>query len=192
MAEETSSSSSAPPIGDNASMASALGADEAIAPTIFADGEVAIASGMGMESSNIHTLAASSGTIEASTEDKPQFTTIDEADRHLPVANISRIMKKVLPTNAQVSKDTKSYIQLCVSEFISFITSEASDKCMQEKRKTINGDVRFDILLCSHLLHFEYHYILTFNNYNDHYYFFFEYNIFNIISLPPFLCYDTI
>jgi histone H3/H4 len=29
---------------------------------------------------------------------------IDEADRHLPVANISRIMKRVLPSNAQVSK----------------------------------------------------------------------------------------
>lgn len=27
-----------------------------------------------------------------------------------------------------------------MSEFISFITSEASDKCLQEKRKTINGD----------------------------------------------------
>ncbi|KAF3955604.1 hypothetical protein CMV_019187, partial [Castanea mollissima] len=30
--------------------------------------------------------------------------------------------------------------QECVSEFISFITSEASDKCQREKRKTINGD----------------------------------------------------
>ena len=29
----------------------------------------------------------------------------------------------------------------CVSEFISFITSEASDRCLQEKRKTINGNV---------------------------------------------------
>jgi hypothetical protein len=27
-----------------------------------------------------------------------------------------------------------------VSEFISFITSEASDKCLQEKRKTLNGE----------------------------------------------------
>ena len=27
-----------------------------------------------------------------------------------------------------------------MSEFISFITSEASDKCQREKRKTINGD----------------------------------------------------
>ena len=38
-------------------------------------------------------------------------------------------------------QDTKAYMQLCVSEFISFVTSEASDKCIQEKRKTVNGDV---------------------------------------------------
>ena len=31
-------------------------------------------------------------------------------------------------------------MQECVSEFISFITSEASDRCQQEKRKTINGE----------------------------------------------------
>ena len=31
-------------------------------------------------------------------------------------------------------------MQECVSEFISFITSEASDKCLNEKRKTITGD----------------------------------------------------
>jgi nuclear transcription Y subunit beta len=63
-----------------------------------------------------------------------------EQDRYLPIANISRIMKKVLPGNAKVTKDAKENIQECVSEFISFITSEASDKCQQEKRKTINGD----------------------------------------------------
>lgn len=65
---------------------------------------------------------------------------IREQDRFLPVANIARIMKKVLPTNAKIAKDAKEGIQECVSEFISFITSEASDKCQQEKRKTINGD----------------------------------------------------
>jgi histone H3/H4 len=32
-----------------------------------------------------------------------------DADHHLPVANISRIMKKILPTNAQVSKVLKRY-----------------------------------------------------------------------------------
>jgi nuclear transcription Y subunit beta len=65
---------------------------------------------------------------------------IREQDRFLPVANIARIMKKVLPNNAKIAKDAKEGIQECLSEFISFITSEASDKCQQEKRKTINGD----------------------------------------------------
>ena len=60
---------------------------------------------------------------------------IREQDRFLPVANIARIMKKVLPANAKIAKDSKEGIQECVSEFISFITSEASDKCQQEKRK---------------------------------------------------------
>ena len=49
-------------------------------------------------------------------------------------------MKNHLPENAKIAKDSKETVQECVSEFISFITSEASDKCMQEKRKTINGD----------------------------------------------------
>lgn len=31
-------------------------------------------------------------------------------------------------------------MQECVSEFISFVTAEASDKCHKEKRKTVNGD----------------------------------------------------
>jgi nuclear transcription Y subunit beta len=65
---------------------------------------------------------------------------IREQDRYLPIANIARIMKKVLPPNAKIAKESKESIQECVSEFISFITSEASDKCQQEKRKTINGD----------------------------------------------------
>jgi len=65
---------------------------------------------------------------------------VREQDRFLPVANIARIMKTVLPANAKIAKDAKETIQECVSEFISFITSEASDKCLQEKRKTINGD----------------------------------------------------
>lgn len=47
-----------------------------------------------------------------------------EQDRYLPVANISRIMKKALPANAKIAKDAKETMQECVSEFISFITSE--------------------------------------------------------------------
>lgn len=75
-----------------------------------------------------------------------------EQDRFLPVANISRIMKKVLPANAKIAKDAKEAIQECTSEFISFITSEASAKCQGEKRKTINGD---DLLWAMETLQFE-------------------------------------
>ncbi|CAL0306667.1 unnamed protein product [Lupinus luteus] len=49
-------------------------------------------------------------------------------------------MKKVIPANGKISKDAKETVQECVSEFISFVTGEASDKCQREKRKTINGD----------------------------------------------------
>ncbi|OEL33886.1 Nuclear transcription factor Y subunit B-4 [Dichanthelium oligosanthes] len=63
-----------------------------------------------------------------------------EQDRYLPIANISRIMRRGVPENGKIAKDAKESMQECVSEFISFITSEASDKCMKEKRKTINGD----------------------------------------------------
>lgn len=71
---------------------------------------------------------------------KQQYEEVREQDRFLPIANISRIMKKSLPPNVKIAKDAKETLQECVSEFISFITSEASDKCQQEKRKTINGE----------------------------------------------------
>jgi len=69
-----------------------------------------------------------------------EYEEVREQDRYLPIANIARIMKNTLPENAKIAKDSKETVQECVSEFISFITSEASDKCIQEKRKTINGD----------------------------------------------------
>ncbi|KAM7254661.1 hypothetical protein ACFE04_019902 [Oxalis oulophora] len=65
---------------------------------------------------------------------------IKEQDRLLPIANVGRIMKQILPPNAKISKPAKETMQECVSEFISFVTGEASDKCHKEKRKTINGD----------------------------------------------------
>ena len=52
------------------------------------------------------------------------MSVVREQDRFLPIANISRIMKKSLPNNAKIAKDAKETVQECVSEFISFITSE--------------------------------------------------------------------
>ncbi|CAL9204755.1 unnamed protein product [Musa hybrid cultivar] len=65
---------------------------------------------------------------------------VKEQDRLLPIANVGRIMKQILPQNAKISKEAKETMQECVSEFISFVTGEASDKCHKEKRKTVNGD----------------------------------------------------
>ncbi|KAI3732444.1 hypothetical protein L1987_63649 [Smallanthus sonchifolius] len=65
---------------------------------------------------------------------------INEQDRLLPIANVGRIMKQILPPNAKISKESKETMQECVSEFISFVTGEASDHCRKEKRKTVNGD----------------------------------------------------
>ncbi|KAF9980162.1 Nuclear transcription factor Y subunit B-3 [Modicella reniformis] len=75
-----------------------------------------------------------------------------EQDRFLPIANVARIMKKALPDNAKIAKEAKETVQECVSEFISFTTSEASDRCQLEKRKTINGE---DILWAMQSLGFE-------------------------------------
>ncbi|GAA5992666.1 hypothetical protein JCM5350_002534 [Sporobolomyces pararoseus] len=75
-----------------------------------------------------------------------------EQDRYLPIANVGRIMKKCLPDTTKVSKDAKECVQECTSEFISFITSEAAERCQLEKRKTINGE---DILFALHALGFD-------------------------------------
>lgn len=70
----------------------------------------------------------------------------------LPIANIFRIMKTALPKNAKIAYKARECMQECVSEFINFITSEASEKCQQEKRKILNGE---DILLAMTTLGFE-------------------------------------
>lgn len=80
---------------------------------------------------------------------------VREQDRLLPIANVSRIMKMAVPANAKIAKDAKETVQECVSEFIAFVTSEASDRCNQEKRKTINGE---DLLWALDSLGFD-HYI---------------------------------
>jgi len=102
-----------------------------------------------------------------------------EQDRFLPIANVARLMKKSIPKTGkvkslaspiihtssiefhlictsyirfQIAKDARECVQECVSEFVSFITSEASERCHQEKRKTINGE---DILVAMQSLGFD-------------------------------------
>nr|VZI11749.1 unnamed protein product [Spirometra erinaceieuropaei] len=89
---------------------------------------------------------------EYQTGDAVQQSPLREQDRFLPIANVSKIMKRAIPPNGKVAKDAKECVQECVSEFISFITSEAAERCQNEKRKTINGE---DILCAMGSLGFE-------------------------------------
>ncbi|XP_028398398.1 nuclear transcription factor Y subunit beta-like [Dendronephthya gigantea] len=85
-------------------------------------------------------------------KDREEYEVLREQDRFLPIANVARIMKKSIPKTGKIAKDAKECVQECVSEFISFITSEASERCHQEKRKTINGE---DILFAMTTLGFD-------------------------------------
>ena len=77
---------------------------------------------------------------------------VKEQNKYVPIANVARIMKTALPETAKISKEAKESIQECVSEFISFITSEAAEKCQADKRKTVNGE---DVLFALASLGFE-------------------------------------
>ncbi|GAB2301012.1 Nuclear transcription factor Y subunit B-6 [Dionaea muscipula] len=65
---------------------------------------------------------------------------VREQDRFMPIANVIRIMRKILPPHAKISDDAKETIQECVSEYISFITGEANERCQREQRKTITAE----------------------------------------------------
>jgi len=89
---------------------------------------------------------------EEDEEEAPREGELREQDRFLPIYNISKVMKKVVPHSGKVAKEARECVQECVSEFISFITSEASERCQAEKRKTINGE---DILFAMSTLGFD-------------------------------------
>ncbi|XP_027362439.1 nuclear transcription factor Y subunit B-9-like [Abrus precatorius] len=65
---------------------------------------------------------------------------VREQDQYMPIANVIRIMRRTLPPHAKISDDAKETIQECVSEYISFITAEANDRCQREQRKTVTAE----------------------------------------------------
>lgn len=94
--------------------------------------------------SSSSTFLAASSAPPLSTEPHiftdAQIEEYKEQDRYLPIANVGRIMKNSLPDNAKIAKEAKECVQECVSEFISFLSSEAAEKVATDKRKTINGE----------------------------------------------------
>lgn len=65
---------------------------------------------------------------------------VREQDQYMPIANLIRIMRRVLPPHAKISDEAKETVQECVSEYISFVTAEANDRCQREQRKTVTAE----------------------------------------------------
>ncbi|XP_012841019.1 PREDICTED: nuclear transcription factor Y subunit B-9-like [Erythranthe guttata] len=63
-----------------------------------------------------------------------------EADQYMPTTNITRIMRCVVPDHVKIADDAKEAIQVCVSEFINFITAEANNRCHRDYRKTVTPE----------------------------------------------------
>ncbi|XP_021641807.2 nuclear transcription factor Y subunit B-9-like [Hevea brasiliensis] len=82
----------------------------------------------------------SSTAAEANELQQPVQCMVREQDQYMPIANVIRIMRRILPTHAKISDDAKETVQECVSEYISFITGEANDRCQSEQRKTITAE----------------------------------------------------
>ncbi|XP_044958626.1 nuclear transcription factor Y subunit beta-like [Hordeum vulgare subsp. vulgare] len=86
-----------------------------------------------MENFNVPNGAAAPAPTQAT-------PVVREQDRLMPIANVIRIMRRALPAHAKISDDAKEAIQECVSEFISFVTGEANERCHMEHRKTVNAE----------------------------------------------------
>jgi histone H3/H4 len=54
----------------------------------------------------------------------PTAGDVREWEGFLPVADISRVMRKAVPPNGKIDKDANEAVQELVSKFIAFITSE--------------------------------------------------------------------
>ncbi|XP_006649006.1 nuclear transcription factor Y subunit B-1-like [Oryza brachyantha] len=55
----------------------------------------------------------------------------------LPMANLIRLMKKVLPGKAKIGGTAKGLTHDCAVEFVGFVGDEASEKAKAEHRRTI-------------------------------------------------------
>lgn len=103
----------------------------------------------------METDTAADATAPAGSRPSSPSSSVDLSlltDATLPIANVSRLMKKSLPSNAKIAKEAKDLVQEATCELIAFITSEANERCATEKRKTINGD---DVLYAMRVLGFE-------------------------------------
>ncbi|XP_062221367.1 nuclear transcription factor Y subunit B-1-like [Phragmites australis] len=61
----------------------------------------------------------------------------DTAGNGLPMANLVRLMRQVIPTKARISARAKQLTHDCAIEFVGFVGGEASERAMAQHRRTI-------------------------------------------------------
>eukprot|EP00474_Spongospora_subterranea_P011176 CRZ11634.1 hypothetical protein [Spongospora subterranea] len=77
---------------------------------------------------------------------------VKESEIYLPSSNVMRVIKRALPANAAASAAAVRYMQMCLREFIAFITGEAASHTSAAKRKMVSGK---DVITASHALGFD-------------------------------------
>lgn len=82
----------------------------------------------------------------------PGNMVVQYEEQRVPVVNVLRIMRRALPRHAKISDDAKVAAQTCVTEFISFITGEANERCQLEHRKIVSAE---DVLWAMERLGFD-------------------------------------
>ncbi|KAI4324107.1 hypothetical protein L6164_023670 [Bauhinia variegata] len=73
-----------------------------------------------------------------------QLTMPEDDHERVPLANVARIMRQVLPPHAKISDDAKETIQDCVSKYINIITAKANKRCFDDSRVKVTAE---DVLL---------------------------------------------
>ncbi|KAK7305259.1 hypothetical protein VNO77_43161 [Canavalia gladiata] len=58
----------------------------------------------------------------------------------MPITNVTKIMRQALPSHAKISDSAKEMTQQCVTEYISFVTKKAKERCQSEYRKIMNAE----------------------------------------------------
>ncbi|KAK1382728.1 hypothetical protein POM88_020463 [Heracleum sosnowskyi] len=58
----------------------------------------------------------------------------------VPAAYVISQMRRIVPDHGEISADAVISVQECVSEFITFMTTQANTRCMEEMRTTITGE----------------------------------------------------
>jgi histone H3/H4 len=81
-------------------------------------------------------VSGGKGASREGDEEKPASEE-GEGRNALPMANVVRLMRQVLPPNVKIAESAKQLTHDCAVEFVSFVGGEASERARTEHRRTV-------------------------------------------------------